>query len=475
MHRKDDLLHALQAYAESDFYPFHMPGHKRNTALLPDALPYPLDITEIDGFDNLHAPEGILKELNNRLAALYKSPASFALVNGSTVGILAGMRAAAAPESTVLVARNVHRSVCNALELLRLKPVWLSPKVDSETGIAGGIAESDVRRALKEHPEVRLVVLTSPTYDGVISDVASIVKAAHEKKVPVLLDEAHGAHLQFCGLSAFSGVSNKADIVIQSLHKTLPALTQCAVAHIGGELISPAEFARQVSVFETSSPSYVLLASIAACVRLLETRGEELFAAYNARLERFSESCNQLKVLSVPGKGNCPANFPDQTAFDPGKLPILTANSDIDGAALAERLRKEFHIEPEMTAISYTLLMTSVCDTDEGFLRLETALREIDSKLSKSEPPLCFSPLPLPRQVLTPAEATARPKTALPFEKALGKTAAEAVWCYPPGTPLIMPGEEITKDLSDAVQAAKAHGLSVQSASGSLPLLQVCN
>ena len=128
-----------------------------------------------------------------------------------------------------------------------------------------------------------------------------------------------------------------------------------------------------------------------------------------------------------------------------------------------------------MTAIFYTLLMTSVCDTDEGFLRLENALRAIDSTLSKSEPPLCFSPLPLPRQVLTPAEATARPKTALPFEKALGKTAAEAVWCYPPGTPLVMPGEEITNDLSDAVQAAKAHGLSVQSASGSLPLLQVCN
>ena len=128
-----------------------------------------------------------------------------------------------------------------------------------------------------------------------------------------------------------------------------------------------------------------------------------------------------------------------------------------------------------MSAISYTLLMTSVCDTDEGFLRLETALREIDSKLSKSEPPLCFSPLPLPRQVLTPAEATARPKTALPFEKALGKTAAEAVWCYPPGTPLIMPGEEITNDLLGAVKEAKAHGLSVQSASGALPLLQVCN
>jgi len=475
MHRKDDLLEALQAYAESDFYPFHMPGHKRNLALLPDALPYSLDITEIDGFDNLHAPEGILKELNNRLAVLYKSVASFALVNGSTVGILAGMRAAAAPESAVLVARNVHRSVCNALELLRLKPIWISPKVDSKTGITGGISAESVRRALKEHPEVRLVVLTSPTYDGVISDVASIVKAAHEKNVPVLLDEAHGAHLQFCGLSAFSGVSNKVDIVIQSLHKTLPALTQCAVAHIGGKLISPAEFARQVSVFETSSPSYVLLASIAACVRLLETRGEALFTAYKARLERFSESCKQLKVLSVPGKGDRPASFPDQFAFDPGKLPVVTANSNIDGAALTYRLRNEYHIEPEMTAISYTLLMTSVFDTDEGFLRLENALRAIDSTLLKSETPFCFSTLPLPRQILTPAEAAACQKTALPFEKALGKTAAEAVWCYPPGTPLVMPGEEITNDLLGAVKAAKAHGLSVQSASGVLPLLQVCN
>lgn len=475
MNREKDLLSALQAYAKSDFYPFHMPGHKRSMTLLPDALPYHLDITEIDGFDNLHAPQGILKELNRRLAALYNSPESFALVNGSTGGILAGMRAAAVPESAVLVARNVHRSVCNALELLRLKPIWISPEIDSNSGIAGGISADSVRHALEEHPEVRLVVLTSPTYDGVISDVASIVEAAHEQHIPVLIDEAHGAHLQFCGMEAFSGVSCKADIVIQSLHKTLPVLTQCAVAHICGELVSPAEFARQISVFETSSPSYVLLASVAACVQLLGTRKEALFTAYKQRLEQFSESCKQLETLYIPGKGNAVAAFPDQIAFDPGKLPIITAGSSIDGAALTKRLRQDYHLEPEMTAVSYTLLMTSAFDTDEGFARLTAALREIDASLSKSQEPPRFNPIPLPRQVLTPAEAVLQKKSMCPLKEALHRTAAEAVWCYPPGTPIVMPGEEITKDLLDAILDAKAHGLCVQSASGALPLLQVCN
>ncbi len=471
---KPNLFDALKAYSTSGAYPFHMPGHKRNTALLGDDLPLAEDITEIDGFDNLHNPEGILKDLAERLAALYGSAFSLPLVNGSTGGILAGIATCCSYGDSILMARNCHKSVYNAVSLLGLKPYYVVPPTDEKTGIAGSIRPEDIKSALELHPEIRLVVLTSPTYDGVLSDIKTIVNLAHEREIPVLVDEAHGAHLRFTPLAEFSAVPCGADIVIQSLHKTLPAMTQCAVAHVNGKRISPTAFLKKCAVFETSSPSYILLSSIALCVKFLEEKGKEAFGNYQNLLSKFSAECEDLEHLFVLNKGKDSASqHPTFFAFDEGKLPIVTVNTDIDGNALLEKLREEFALESEMAALSYALLMTSPCDTKEGFLRLTAALHKIDASLNRTENPPTFAEMTLPERVLLPSEAEEKDGVFLPLENTAGKIALDALWCYPPGIPLLVPGEKINEGMLKRIDAMKKAGLSVQTGDKKLPDFRV--
>lgn len=472
--RAHDLLQQLTDYAAGGTYPFHMPGHKRDAAELSECLPYGIDITEIDGFDDLHAPEGVLQDLNLRLARIYGAEHSFALVNGSTCGILAGIAAATHRGDTVLMARNCHRSVYNAVTLLGLRPLYIQPPSDAATGIAGSIAPECVQSVLDAHSQVRLLVLTSPTYDGVLSDVASIVKIAHQKNIPVLVDEAHGAHLAFTKQKSLSAVQAGADIVIHSLHKTLPSLTQTAAAHLCGNRISPTAFAQKLSVFETSSPSYILLASIAECVRFLETRAESAFAAYENRLQSFSENCRTLGMLSVLCKGrDSLQNHPTFFDFDGGKLPIVTTHTTLDGTALLQKLRRDYALEGEMAAISYALLMTSVCDTDEGFQRLSAALSEIDRTAEFSRAIPNFQALPLPVSHCTPAEAAAHPTRECALSLCVGRVSAETVFCYPPGIPLVVPGEVISKEIAEAVESAERHGLFVRTSGRNFPYIAV--
>lgn len=473
MHRQD-LLRQLTAYAESGAYPFHMPGHKRNVQVLSESLPYGLDITEIDGFDDLHAPTGILKDLNTRLAEVCGAKHSFTLVNGSTCGILAGIAAAVQYGEKILMARNCHRSVYNAVELFRLRPAYIQPPTDVQTGIPGSITPESVQAALAVHTDARLLVLTSPTYDGVISDIAGIVCAAHQKNIPVLVDEAHGAHLAFTAKKNLSAVFAGADIVIHSLHKTLPALTQTAAAHLCGERISPAVFAQKLSVFESSSPSYVLLASAAECVRFLETHAKTAFADCENRLHCFSDNCRTLEKLSVLCKGtDTPENHPSFFAFDGGKLPIVTARTALDGASLLRKLRKDFALEGEMAAVSYALLMTSVCDTDEGFLRLWNALAAIDRTAEAAEKNSVFKMPTLPEMYCIPAEASARETRQCKLSESVGKISAETVLCYPPGIPLVVPGEVISEEVAEEIGAARAHGLFVRTSGRNFPHIAV--
>lgn len=478
MKKESDLLAMLQGNAENGAYPFHMPGHKRNTTLLGTELPYALDITEIDGFDDLHAPRGVLADLQARLAHLYGVKSSFALVGGSTCGILAGIASVCRRGDRILLARNCHKSVYNAVELLGLQPIYIQPPVDPVSGIVGSVPPESVRAAFDAHKGIRLAVVTSPTYDGVISDIRAIAQIVHGRDIPLLVDAAHGAHLAFTEQKARCAVTCGADVVIQSLHKTLPALTQCAAAHIGGDLVSPSVFAKYLSVFETSSPSYVLLASVSACVRFLEENAENAFAAYAERLARFSASCLELTGLFVLCKGRDTLRaHPVFFDFDAGKLPIVTARTALDGAALCKRLRREFALEGEMAAFSYALCMTSVCDTDAGFLRLSDALLTIDrAALSRTTPD--FGTPPLPQVRLSPYEASMQSTHPLPLHACIGKISAQTLWFYPPGVPILVAGEEIDENTVQLLESAALNDITVYCAEGacdSLDTLTVCD
>ena len=420
--------------------PFHMPGHKRNTQMLGDNLPYELDITEIEGFDNLHSPCGILLELNNRLNNLYGAEHSYALVNGSTVGILAAVNSIVSEGDTVLMARNCHKSVYNAVEIAKAKAEYILPAYD-EFCIAKGITAEQVKSKLNE--KIKLVIITSPTYEGVESEVDAICGAAHKYNIPVLIDAAHGAHL-------FDSYHN-ADIVIRSLHKTLPALTQCAAANIYGDLVDYKQFKIKLSMFETSSPSYVLLSSIEKCIEFINI---EKFDEYYKRLNNFYNiNLNNLKLLIYD---------------DMCKIVVFTGFTSISGYELADMLRDN-NIEPEMATEDYIIALSSVCDGEENLNELKRVLIKIDNKLGKIDyTPNIISHLP--HKYCNSFEI--KDTELFDLNDCIGKVSAEYIWAYPPGIPIIVPGEVIDKGIVEYITSNKQTDF--QSTYGLLPQKIYC-
>lgn len=491
-----DLGEALTAYAQEGRYPLHMPGHKRNTDRFSLGDPYSLDITEIDGFDDLHEPEGILKEGMDRAARVFGAKKSWFLVGGSTVGILAGIGALTHSGDTVLMARNCHKSVYHALELYHLHPCYVMPSEIPGWSFRGSVSPSEVEKALRrEEGRVRLAVITSPTYEGILSDIESIAAVCHEAGVPLLVDEAHGAHL----LTAFGGPQTRADerasrrvrrgqdrrgdlefpesaltcgadLVVQSLHKTLPALTQTALLHLGGNSgIEPFKIKHQLDILQTSSPSYLLMASIDRCVRLRE---EEGYGDWLAALEAFYEACRDLKILRV---------FPKDGSFrrDPSKIVISVAGSGHSGSECMQILRERYGYEPEMAAADYVIAMTGAGDRPEKLLDFAGVLRELDtewisadSKDSRREGLTPAAPevsLCVPRICLSPWEALEYREEQgggeeMSWKAAEGRISADYLYAYPPGIPFLAPGEIITPEVTAVLQYCRRSGIHLRGA-----------
>lgn len=431
--------------------PMHMPGHKRNAGLAPylAGLGAALDISEIEGFDNLQRPEGLLKNTAALAARLYGADRSFPLVGGSTAGILAGMRALSRAGDTILMQRASHMSVYHAVALCGLKPVYLCAPLIEGFDSEASLEPEALQAALTAHPEAKLLVLTSPNYAGVMQDLSALCAMAKSAGLRVLVDAAHGAHLGLSPHFPQGAVGSGADIVVHSLHKTLPSLTQTALAHAtSAEAASRLE--EELRVFQSSSPSYLLLASIDGCLRLIDQRGEALFAGWRQAIDRFYQAVNPLRHLKLLGKG---ASVPDVHDLDPSKLLISSAWSDLSGWELMERLRLEHGIELEMASESAALAMTGMGDDEATLMRLAEALLDIDSRLTSGSRPAPLG-LPQPEIALLPHEARALPWRACPWEEALGQVAAEYVWVYPPGIPLLAPGERMSAELIEALWAA---------------------
>ncbi|MCC8098209.1 MAG: aminotransferase class V-fold PLP-dependent enzyme, partial [Eubacterium sp.] len=247
-------------------YPFHMPGHKRNTELFKNDI-FKYDFTEIEGTDDLHHPTEILKQCMDYAADVYGTKKTYFLVNGSTCGLLAAVSAHTDIGDTVLIARNCHKSVYNAVFLRNLRPVYISPPVTGE-GISGGISPEEVEKALKA-ASAKAFVMVSPTYEGIVSDVKAISEVCRKYGCVLIVDEAHGAHFSFYGKFPKSTIESGADIVIQSLHKTLPSLTQTALLHICSERADRDKTEKYLSIYQSSSPSYILLSSIDSCIKYM--------------------------------------------------------------------------------------------------------------------------------------------------------------------------------------------------------------
>lgn len=447
------LLELLQSYSHSDALAMHMPGHKRNTALAPylQALGADLDITEIPGFSNLHDPEGALAERMLDASALWGSKRAWWLIGGSTAGLLSAIDAATRPGDRVLIARNCHKAVYNACMLCRLDTHYILPDLYPGHSFAGPVTPEQVEAALTAHPGTRLVVLTSPTYEGLISDISAISRIVHGHGAVLLVDEAHGAHLGISDSFPAGAVTQGADLVVQSLHKTLPCLTQTAMLHLCSDRVDAKELGFRLSVYQTSSPSYLLMASIDSCVTLLTEQSKDLSATWKQNIDKFYDALS-LRHLSTP--------LAYRPNADPSKLLISTVGTDITGPALAQRLREKYHIETEMSTADTVLAMTGMGDTAADLLRLAEALNAIDCTLSDrvTMPPVT---LPLPAAAMPIHEAAKADGAFVPMAQAVGRVAADFLWAYPPGIPLAVPGEVISEELLTYIRSAEASGVDI--------------
>ena len=436
------LYEKLKEHGEAGYLAMHMPGHKRNGSFL-RGLPTDIDITEIEGFDDLHDMGGVLLQTAQLGARMYGAKKSYPLVNGSSAGILAAVTAATQGRGRLLMARNCHKSAYNAASVNRLTTSYLYPEQD-EAGILGAITPDAVEAALEKYGDVSAVLVTSPTFEGVTSDIAAIAGSCHRHGVPLIVDAAHGAHFGFDAAFPEQPVRLGADYVIMSLHKTLPALTQCALLAIGGDADEELT-AYALSIFETTSPSYILLAAIDECLRELDENAAALFGALADELKNFYKN-TPLRRLRL------------RHYDDPSRIIIDCSGADINGSELAQWLRSEHKIEIEMAYADYAVLIASICDTHESFARLTRALTETDKRLMPRRrtpappPPIAKTALPLHAACLQETDK-------IPVAEAVGRICGEYIFAYPPGIPIAAPGELITQEAADFITAAPQRGI----------------
>lgn len=466
-----ELYDHLLQLNESDLYPFHMPGHKRNvtSGVLKEISK--IDITEIDGFDNLHDAHGIIATAQARANRLYGADETFFLVNGSSCGVLAAVSAVADEGDCVLAARASHRSFYHAAYLKHLRLKY----VDSGNAERYEFPDAVTVKAIENQldPTVKAVFITSPTYEGIPADIEGIAEAVHRYGIPLIVDEAHGAHFGFDPGVPDSAVHQGADLVIHSVHKTLPSMTQTALLHVQGKLVKRERLRRYLRIYQSSSPSYVFMASMDACMDMLEKDREEWFE----RLIRYHD------FLCSHTKECIHLHMPDESVIpDPCKIVIAVQDHSITGQNLYEILREKYHLQMEMAGAYHVLAIISGNDTEEGIRRLADAVNEIDASVSIQNVQENTGAIKIPqsksggsdRPGADRSEGSTDEQTGretenadavmplyrawdadtelIPIEKAAGRIAGEFINLYPPGTPLIVPGERFERKLLQQLQ-----------------------
>ena len=434
-------------------------------------------------------------EAEERAAALWGAKSSFFLVNGSTCGILAALSAALPKKGHLLMARNSHKAAYHAAYLRELQVTYLYP-VFTEFGIRGGIMPEQVEAALEADKSIEAVFLTSPTYDGIVSDIEKIAEIAHEHGIPLIVDEAHGAHLGFHPYFPKSAIGLGADVVIQSLHKTLPAPTQTAIMHWNSSYIKKERLEWFLNIYETSSPSYLFLASMDECVRLLTEAKDKYFDAYEKRLKGFYEKASHFSNVEVMGEGDLKET--EGFAKDPSKLVLRATKAGLSGEELYQLLREKYHLQLEMCQGDYALAMTSIFDSEEGFDRLYAALEEIDentvvrNKVQEHETAgknIVIENAVIENAVANTTKNTAAGRTITPqflteaygkrtvrisiaealdakiaeigLKESIGKTAGAFVYLYPPGIPMLVPGEEISREAVEVIKTCRENAFRI--------------
>lgn len=450
------IIDSLRKIVDDNIISFHMPGHKKGAIYkmlgYQDILEnlYKLDTTEIPGTDNLHSPEECIKESLKRASEVFKSDKTFYLVNGSTCGIEAAIMASVNPKEKIILNRDCHQSAINSCIIGDIDPIYVNPSINKNSNTLSGVSFDDVKRVIDSNLDAKAVFLTYPTYFGDVFDLKSICSYAHEKGMTVIIDEAHGAHLGLSEKLPETALSQGADIVIQSTHKTLPSFTQSSMIHIKGNRININKLTNMLRITESSSPSYLLMASLDIAVDIYEKNGFNLMDKLLSNINEFKSELYKLKNIKV------------DESKDYTKIFLNTKKLGITGHELENILRENYNIQVELSNYYGVLLIATIGNTKDEFLKLKDVLFEID-KIYKKESYLksVSYPIKLPKKILSPREAFYMDKKNVKIENSIGKISGEYIIPYPPGVSLVSPGEEITREVIDYIIECKSKGMNV--------------
>lgn len=460
------IFNELSKLSKRNMVSFHVPGHKngkifRKYSLGIDSNIGEFDITEIPGSDNLHAPEGIIREAQERAKAFYGADHTFFLINGTTCGIISMIMAVTNPGDKIIVQRDCHRSVVSGMILGGVVPIYVKPQVHSSLLLSVAVTPESIEEALKENPDAKAVIITYPNYYGVCSDIEKIVQTVHKYNKILIVDEAHGAHLKLSDKLPISALDAGADMVAQSTHKTLPSLTQSSMLHVRNGRIDMDKLKTMLALNQSSSPSYLLMASLDMAVTILAQEGNFLMEKLIENINDFVKEISEIEGLNLVSKeiiGRYGVKDIDLT-----KLTISMESVGIEGTRLEEILRNKYNIQFEMADIYNILAVASISNDRNDFNRLSRALRSIydDKKIPHRKIKLDEFSFRIPKMEVLPRDAVYSEKKSVQFSKSCGRISGEYIIPYPPGIPLICPGEVISEEIIKYVQTLKSLGISV--------------
>lgn len=453
------LYNQIRSMTQRGTYPMHMPGHKRNTDLVCDSL-LELDITELDGSDNMHSPHGVILEAEELMAQLYGCDRSLFLVNGGSGGILASILGTLREGERIAVPSNAHKSVLNALVLSGAAPLYIYPDMLSGY-VSGGITPAVLEKAFEAYPDIKAVLAVSPTYEGVVSDIAALAGIAHKNNALLIVDETHGAHFPFCSSFPQPAVRCGADISVNSWHKTLPCPGQSAVLNINTARLDLDRLFEAYSMVQTTSPSYIMMALMDKTRAFLK-ENDKYFYDYVTILTDIRNTLRRLKGVKLLEK----SAFADIFDYDISKITLLTGKK-LSGQALAQILLKEYNIQTELSDADRIIAMTSVADRHDKLAYFASALEKIDAGLEPYIPREAFCmPFEISVPVMTPRDVFYSHTVYVPLHDAQGRIAGESVSVFPPDIPLIFPGERISAEQILLTEQYRSEGACITGASG---------
>ena len=465
--RKMPLYEALKSFASKKPISFHVPGHKNGTNFPYEAQKYfhdilSIDVTELTGLDDLHSPFECIEEAQCLLAELYEVQKSYFLINGSTVGNLAMLLACCNEHDIVLVQRNAHKSIMNGLKLAGARPVFLEPWIDEKYGVPVGVPYETIENAILQYPQTKALILTHPNYYGMGVDLEKSIVLAHKNGIPVLVDEAHGAHFCIGGSFPTSALAYGADVVVHSAHKTLPAMTMGSYLHVNSSLVDEEKVSSYLNILQSSSPSYPIMASLDIArfvlAKIKEEGGKEI-ATFTRQFRGALDRIPQLAVLDYP-------------ILDALKVTVQT-RCKLSGYEL-QRLFEEVGMYVEM-ADPYNVLLILPLQVNGEYIKVIEKLQDALCSYDVEDSKLCIN-YPYNNHLsslsFTYKQLEKYKKKVVPLRDALGMIAAEMIIPYPPGIPLVMYGEEITLEHINQISNLEETGARFQ---GNIKNITVCD